>query len=81
MQVAVKLFAGLQKYLPENSSDNSCRIEINQGDRVKDVLNKLNIPSNRLAGLMILANGAHANLDYVLSEGDVLSIFPAIAGG
>jgi molybdopterin converting factor small subunit len=81
MKVEVRLFAGLQKYLPENSSKNSCRMETNQGDTVKDVLEKLNVPSKKLRGLMILANGTHSNLDHVLSEGDVLSVFPVVAGG
>ena len=81
MQVEVKLFTGLQKYLPENSSKNSCRIEISQGESVKDILYKLKITSQRLSGLLILVNGTHANLDYVPKEEDVLSIFSAIAGG
>lgn len=81
MQIEVRLFAGLQRYLPENSSKNSCRMKTNQGDSVKDVLEKLNVPSKKLRGLMILVNGTHANLDYVLNEGDVLSVFPVIAGG
>ncbi|MFQ6067161.1 MAG: MoaD/ThiS family protein [bacterium] len=81
MQVQVKLFAGLQRYLPENSRGNSCRIEINQGDRIKDILKKLKVPSKKYAGLTILLNGTHANLDYVPREGDVLSIFPVVGGG
>ncbi len=81
MQVEVRLFGDLQKYLPENSSSSSCRIEIGQGESVKDILRKLRIPSKRFSTLIILANGTHANLDYVLRDEDVLSVFTAIAGG
>ena len=81
MQVEVKLFVGLQKYLPENSSKNSCRIETGQGGSIKDILRKLKIPSQRFSGLLILANGTHAKLDYIPRKGDVVSVFSAIAGG
>lgn len=81
MQVEVKLFVGLQKYLPENSSKNSCRIETGQRDSVKDILRRLEIPSQRFFGLLIMANGTHVELDYVPEVGDVISVFSAIGGG
>ena len=81
MQVEVKLFAGLQRYFPENSSKNSCRIETSQGDSIKDILRRLKIPSQRFSGLLIMANGTHVKLDYVPRDGDVISVFTAIAGG
>lgn len=81
MQVQVRLFFGLQKHLPKNSGKNSCSVEISEGDSVKDILCKLGIPPQRISGLLILANGAHVNLDHVPKDGDVISVFPAIAGG
>lgn len=81
MQVEVKLFAGLQKYLPENSSKNSCRLETGQTDSIKDILRRLEIPSQRFSGLLIMANGTHVELDYILEISDVISVFPAIGGG
>ena len=81
MQIEVKLFTGLQKYLPENSSKNSCPIETGRGDSIRDILHRLKIPSQRLSGLLIMANGTHTNLDYVPRKGDVISVFPAIGGG
>lgn len=81
MQIEMKFFSGLQEYLPENSGKNSCRIETSQGNSVEDILHELKIPSQRLSGLLIMANGIHVKLDYAPKEGDVISVFPAIAGG
>ena len=81
MQIEMKFFSGLQEYLPENSSKNSCRIETSQGNSVEDILHELKIPCQRLSGLLIMANGIHVKLGYVPKNGDVVSVFPAIAGG
>ena len=81
MQIEMKFFSGLQDYLPENSSKNSCRMETSQGNNVEDILHELRIPSQRLSGLLIVANGTPVKLDYTPKEGDVISIFTAIAGG
>jgi len=81
MQIEMKFFSGLQEYLPENSSKNSCRIETSQSNSVEDILHELKIPSQRLSGLLIVANGTPVKLDYVPKDGDVISVFSAIAGG
>ncbi len=81
MQIEMNFFSGLQEYLPENSSKNSCRIETSQGNSVEDILHELKIPSQRLSGLLIVANGTCVKLDYVPKDGDIISVFPAIAGG
>ncbi len=81
MQIEMKFFSGLQEYLPENSSKNSCRIETSQGNSVEDILYELKIPSQRLSGLLIVINGAHVKLHYLPRDGDVISVFSAIAGG
>ncbi len=81
MQIEMKFFSGLQEYLPENSSKNSCRIETSQGNSVEDILHELKIPSQRLSGLLVVANGTHVKFDYVPRDGDVISVFSAIAGG
>ncbi len=81
MKIKVKLFAGLQRYLPEGSAKNDCHLEISHGSTVGDVLDELNVPSKKHIGLMILVNGTHGNLDYVPNEGDTVSIFPIVAGG
>ena len=79
MKIEVKLFATLRDYLPKGSSLFSCTMEIAQGTRVSDVLSTLHIPED--LSKIILVNGIHGKVDQILKEGDVLSVFPPVAGG
>ncbi len=79
MEIEVKLFATLRDYLPKGSGRFSCRMEVNEKARVQDILTKLGIPEE--IPKIILINGVHAKKDQPLKEGDVLSIFPPVAGG
>jgi molybdopterin converting factor small subunit len=79
MQVEVKLFATLRDYLPKDSERFSCKLEIEAQSQVKDILTKLKIPEEMPK--IILVNGVHGKIDQILKEGDVLSIFPPVAGG
>jgi len=65
--------------LPEGSSRFSCRMEIDGQTRVQDILSKLKIPEEMPK--IILVNGIHGKKDQVLKDGDVLSVFPPVAGG
>ena len=79
MEIEVKLFATLRDYLPKGSDQFSCKVEIDSADTVRDVLEKLKIPETMPK--IVLVNGVHSNLDRVLKLGDVLSVFPPVAGG
>ncbi len=79
MEIEVKLFATLRDYLPKGSGRFSCRMEIDGQTRVQEILTKLNIPEE--FPKIILINGVHGKKEQVLKEGDVLSIFPPVAGG
>jgi len=79
MEIEVKLFATLRDYLPKGSSRFSCKMEIDDRTTVEDILTRLNIPEDMPK--IILINGTHAKKDQKLKEGDVLSIFPPVAGG
>jgi len=79
MEIEVKLFATLRDYLPKGSGQFSCMVEIDSADTVRNVLGKLKIPQD--IPKIILVNGVHSNLDRVLKYGDVVSVFPPVAGG
>jgi len=79
MEIEVKLFATLRDYLPKGSSRFSCKMEIEDHARVQDILSRLNIPGD--IPKIILINGTHGKKDQQLKNGDVLSIFPPVAGG
>jgi len=79
MEIEVKLFATLRDYLPKGSDRFSCKLVLDGRARVKDILSKLKISDD--IPKIILVNGVHGKIDQVLKEGDVVSIFPPVAGG
>ena len=79
MEIEVKLFATLRDYIPKGSDAFSCKVKVNPTNTVRDILKKLKIPDE--IPKIILVNGVHTNLEGVLKRGDVLSVFPPVAGG
>ncbi len=79
MEIEVKLFATLRDYLPKGSERFSCKIEIESQTRIQDILMRLKIPEEMPK--IILVNGVHGKKEQILKEGDVLSVFPPVAGG
>ena len=74
MKVEIKLFASLQKFMP-----NAEKVELDNNCTVLDLLEKIGINSSEVA--IILVNGRHVDLDQRLHEGETVAIFPPIAGG
>ncbi len=74
MKVEIKLFAGLQKFMP-----NAEKVELDNNCTVLDLLEKIGINSSEVA--ITLVNGRHVDLDQRLHEGETVAIFPPIAGG
>jgi len=79
MEIEVKLFATLRNYLPKGSSRFSCKMGIDGSTRIQDILLRLKIPEQ--IPKIILINGVHGKKEQILKEGDVLSVFPPVAGG
>ncbi len=74
MTVTVKLFATFRK--------GRFREDVRQyqeGTTVGQVIHELELPEDELGA--ILVNARHAEEDYVLQNGDTLSIFPLVGGG
>lgn len=83
MQVTVKLFAVLGKYLPPNATHNEVQMDIAAGTSVSQLLQQLHIP-------LALSQVVMINGDYIspsdhnrttLSPGDECAVFPPVAGG
>jgi len=81
MKIVLKLFATLREYLPSGSDKYSCTMDLKEGTTVAEIVEQLKIP--REIPLIILVNGIQdqEKEKKVLQKGDVLSIFPPIAGG
>ena len=78
MRITVKLYATLRRYYPQVPRDG-LPLEVPPGTTIADVLPRLGLPD--AVPLVAMVNEKVEHLDYVLSEGDVLSLFPPVAGG
>ncbi|WP_434302963.1 MoaD/ThiS family protein [Clostridium botulinum] len=75
MKIEVRLFA----YFREGR-DKKYFMEINEENITpRYILEKLNIKVEEVAILLI--NGRDGNVDTLLKDGDVLSLFPPVGGG
>lgn len=84
MKVELKLFASLSKYLPaEAQRTNRLEVQAAPGATVRDLIERFQVPPERCA--LVLVNGLFVPpstwQDRILVEGDVLAIWPPVAGG
>jgi molybdopterin converting factor small subunit len=84
VKIEVRLFAQLREKLPDAPRGRDT-LEIEDGASLADLLDTLDIPSQVAA--MVLVNGERAGKGRAeraalrLAAGDVVAIFPALAGG
>lgn len=84
MKITFKLFATLTDYLPaEARRGNLVTLDIDPGAPISQIIEPFGLPP-RLVHL-VLVNGTYIEpekrMSTTLSEGDVLAIWPPIAGG
>ncbi len=79
MKIEVKLFANFREFLPPDSKGYGCVLEVEEGITIGEVLRRFKIPDS--IPMIALVNGLHRSAEEPLQAGDVLSIFPPVAGG
>jgi len=84
MRITFKLYASLTVYLPQAARrDNQVSLDLSDGATVGQVIAPLSMPPKLVH--LVLVNGVYVQpeqrLTHVLTEGDVLAIWPPIAGG
>ncbi len=80
MTIELRLFASLRKKLPPGSPRGKCALDLPDGATIGDVLARMAIP--QASAQMVLVNGEHdRDFARMLRDGDVLSVFPPVAGG
>jgi molybdopterin converting factor small subunit len=77
--VEVRLFATLAQFLPPGSRDGSTILDVPDGATIADVARRMGIPPG--LDRVLLLNGVEAEPDLRVRAGDVLDIFPPLAGG
>jgi len=84
MEIELKLFMMFITYGPADQVDGRSKLRLEPGARFIDVLRKINMPVEE--DKIIVINGiSHKQGEEVnaleLNDGDVVAIFPPIAGG
>jgi len=79
VKVEVHFFATLSLYRPEGTDGDGVTVDVPEGTSVRDVILMLRIPPG--VECLRVVNGLDASPDQSLVDGDVLSLFPPLAGG
>ncbi|MCY7305878.1 MAG: MoaD/ThiS family protein [Rhodoferax sp.] len=84
MKITLKLFASLTDYLPpENKYSNILAMDVAPDASIMQIIAPLSLPEKMVH--LVLVNGRYIEpakrLSQTLVEGDVLAIWPPIAGG
>ena len=79
MRVEVRLFATLARYLPPDHQAGSAIVDVADGSTVAEVALTLRIPGT--LSRIVLVNDHEADEDRSLRAGDVVTLFPPLAGG
>ncbi|MCP4720074.1 MAG: MoaD/ThiS family protein [Desulfobacteraceae bacterium] len=75
MQIDLKLFVTLAKYLPLGSE----AYEINEGTTINELMTDLGIPHDIVK--LIFINGKKQDRNYPIQQGDRVGLFPPVGGG
>ena len=84
MKIVLKLYASLAQYLPHEARiNNRLPMELADGTSVAQVIEPFGMPPKLVH--LVLVNGVYVppeeHLTRVLHDGDVLAIWPPVAGG
>jgi molybdopterin converting factor small subunit len=83
MKITFKLFATLTDYLPLERTYNAVELDVAPATTIDDLASRFRLPEKLVH--LVLVNGVYieppARPTRVLHEGDVVAIWPPIAGG
>ena len=79
MQVEVRVFATLRRYLPELGIGEAKIIQVEPGTTLGQLRDSLELPDREVK--VIMCNNLHANPEDLVNDGDRITYIPAVAGG
>jgi sulfur carrier protein ThiS len=79
VRVDVQLHATLAGFLPAGARDGAAVLYLPEPSTVADIVERLGIPT--ALSRIVLVNGHDVEDDRGLRDGDVVDIFPPLAGG
>jgi len=75
MKVTIELGAWALRYVGQRS----VVVDLDEGATVADATSKLTIPTDEVG--IVTLKGEVKNEGYVLSDGDIITVFPVVLGG
>lgn len=80
MQVELRLLTSMRRLLPENDRLRGATVlSLPDGATCKELLIRADVWGK--SSLVVLVNGRYAAMERALSHGDVVAVFPPVAGG
>jgi sulfur-carrier protein len=79
MQVRVKVFATLSRYLPGVRPGTPLLVDTPEGATLDLLVEQLKLPRDEVK--VVYVDGRRQPMDYILKVGDEVGIFPPIGGG
>ena len=84
MKITFKLYATLQDRLPSSAVDNAVELEVGNETTLHELIDKFGV--KREQAHLVLINGRYCDHEErdrvsVLQEGDVVAVWPPVAGG
>ncbi len=81
IDIEVKMFSKLKKFLPAGSTGDTAIISIEKGATLKDLKKFLDIPVDTFDGIVIDAKNEEIEDSYVLADGESVTFYATVAGG
>ncbi len=82
MKITLKLYASLMEHLPPQAREHTVELEVADDASASQVLEDLGVPIAQIH--LVLVNGIFvppSQRSQPLQPGDVLAVWPAVAGG
>ncbi|MFX1446166.1 MAG: MoaD/ThiS family protein [Promethearchaeota archaeon] len=75
ISITIKLFADLTQFGPAKADE-----KLPEGSSINTIFEKYNIPKEKKT-IIIVNSKPHYNRNSILKDGDIIAIFPPLAGG
>ena len=80
MKVIIRLVGSMKQFLPANDRmSGSSKLDVELGTTLSGFIESLSIKSG--GALVVLVNGRCQEVGMELKEGDIVAVFPPVAGG
>ncbi|MBI9045863.1 MAG: MoaD/ThiS family protein [Anaerolineaceae bacterium] len=79
MKITLKFLANYRQYLPPEAIGGQYDMEIETGLHALEIVAQFGVPTDENS--VILVNGRTPKQEDILQDGDIVFVFPAMAGG